>query len=647
MKTLRYPATPLITVDPYFSIWSMGDNLYEDVTRHWTGARNPMSAGVYIDGKYYSLMGEQWHNSDRRTMAYRYTAAHIEQKSCKVTPTSTYYVFENEVLRANLIFTSPLVISRLDILSRPVSYIEYSFEVIDGKEHDVEFYFDISAECSVDSYCSSVICKKSKNSVYFGKADQVPLSKTDDSMCMDWGYIHLSEPDAILFEGRKKRDGEFNHIEFDKEHKTFEVYPYICVRKKEKSGVLTLGYDDVYSVEYFGKKLHGYYKKYFTDFDEMFKASIDEYREIKKLCDEFDTMVISDAKKVSNEYEEIVSLAYRQSIAAHKLVSDEKGNVLFFSKECHSNGCMGTLDCTYESSPIFFKYNPDLMFAMIRPIAQYAVSGKWPFDIIPHDVGKYPVANGQFYWAKDGVQNPDMQMPLEECGNMLLCAAAAVKYGAKDTSFIEEYKDLMRKTVDYLVENGFDPALQICTDDFTGKLAHSCNLSVKAIMGIAAYAWLYSDEHYMEIAKEYAKRWEKESFGSFGASRLAFDREDSWSLKYNIIWDKLLGFKIFSEEAFEREVNLYLEKMNKYGTPLDSREDYTIIVWLMWTTVMTDNKEYNIKVINAIYSFLDETADRVPITDWYCTSINRRMDFQNRSVVGGLFVNLLKEEEKE
>jgi len=646
MNTLRYCAVPLITVDPYFSIWSMGDKLYDDVTKHWTGARNPMSAGVFIDGEYYSLMGQPQHNSDRYAMAYR-LMKHVEQKSVKVTPTSTKYVFENEFVNVELLFTSPLVLDRIDIMTRPVAYIEYKIEVVDGIEHDIEFYFDISTECAVDSYYSSVKVEKTINSVYFGKCDQIPLSKNEDSMCMDWGYIHVSEPSATLIDGTTKRSREHKEIEYGKEYRTFEVYPYVTVKKKDRHGVITLGYDDVYSVEFLGKQIEPYYKKYFTGFDAMFEVAINEYDDIKRICMEFDERVMSEAKKVSERYEEIISLAYRQAVSAHKLVYDDDGNDMFFSKECHSNGCMATLDCTYESAPIFYKYNPDIIFAMLRPIAKYAVSGEWPFEFIPHDVGKYPNGNGQFYGATDGKQNKDMQMPLEECGNILICAAAAVYYGAKDLSFLTEYKSLMKKTVDYLVEKGFDPESQICTDDFTGKFAHSCNLSVKAILGIAAYGRLYDDEEYMNIAKAYAKKWEKESIGKHGSSRLAFDIEDSWSLKYNMVWDKLLKFNLFSSDIFENEVKTYEKHMNKYGVPLDPREEYTINIWVMWTTVMTNNEEYRTKAIGALYDFINETSDRVPMTDWHCTTINRRMDFQNRSVVGGLFINLLPESDRQ
>ena len=348
---------------------------------------------------------------------------------------------------------------------------------------------------------------------------------------------------------------------------------------------------------------------------------------------------MSDARKVSDKYEKIASLAYRQAVAAHKLVEDRDGNIIFLSKECHSNGCIGTLDVTYPSIPLFLKYNPELILGMLRPIIKFAGSDKWKFDYAPHDVGQYPLANGQVYGLEDGELSPESQMPVEECGNMLLCVAAAVKWGA-NPDFAKVNQPILKKWADYLREYGYNPENQLCTDDFAGHLAHNCNLSLKGILGIAAYGKLFSQPDYLKTAAEYAKRWEKDASNGT-ATKLAFDLDDSWSIKYNIVWDRLLDINIFDSKISENEIKLYMSKMQRYGVPLDNREDYAKFDWLFWSTVMTDDKEYRDAVIDAAYRYISETADRVPISDWYYVTNGRMVMFQNRTVLGGIFINLL------
>ena len=201
----------------------------------------------------------------------------------------------------------------------------------------------------------------------------------------------------------------------------------------------------------------------------------------------------------------------------------------------------------------------------------------------------------------------------------------------------------MKKWADFLVDNGYRPANQLCTDDFAGHLPLNCNLSLKAIAAIAAYGQLTGDASYTAVAKDMATRFATEAVNGT-ATRLTFDCEDSWSMKYNLVWDRLLGLRLFPEEFYKREQALYTEKCARYGVPLDSRESYTKIDWLAWTTVLCENKEYERLVYRAMLRMISETVDRVPVTDWYDTVSARQSGFQNRTVLGGIYIGLLAKE---
>ena len=347
-------------------------------------------------------------------------------------------------------------------------------------------------------------------------------------------------------------------------------------------------------------------------------------------------------KAVCPSYANLGALAYRQAIAAHKLVVAD-GKQMFLSKENFSNGCIATLDVTYPSIPLFLLLNPELVRGMLRPLFAYARKDEWIYPYAPHDCGTYPFCNGQVYSTKDGKLIEDYQMPVEECGNAILCVAAVVK-ADKNRSFADENKDLRKQWADYLMKYGYDPENQLCTDDFAGHLAHNCNLSLKAIVALGAYAQLFGEPEYAKAAKEMANRWTREAKKNENKGwRLTFDREDSWSMKYNIVWDRLLGLGLFDAKVSEEEIEVYTEKMNRYGVPLDSRDTYTKLDWMAWTTVMTDNPTYTKAVYDSIERMICESLDRVPMTDWYDTVSARHVSFQARSVLGGLYINLIKD----
>jgi len=124
--------------------------------------------------------------------------------------------------------------------------------------------------------------------------------------------------------------------------------------------------------------------------------------------------------------------------------------------------------------------------------------------------------------------------------------------------------------------------------------------------------------------------------------KLRFDKPGTWSQKYNLVWDKLLNMHIFPREVANKEIAYYLTEQNKYRLPLDNRENYTKTDWIMWTATLAADKATFEKFIEPVYMFMNETTDRVPMSDWVFTDTPNQRGFQVRLVVGGYFIKMLE-----
>jgi hypothetical protein len=561
-----------------------------------------------------------------------------KQTNVAVEATRTIYNFVCGGVNLNVTFMSPLLLKDVALTERPISYINYVAKSADGKKHLVRLNFTASSTLVVNTPDQPVSGTQESISglsiLKAGSVEQPVLKKKGDDLRIDWGYVYVAVPQAYKAQQLLKKSGTMIDLSTDLDFGSVAAAPI--------SKHIIVGYDDSDPIQYFQQNLKPLWKKNNNSkFSDQLVIAEAQFPDILKRCIAFDADLNAKTIKAGGiEYAALCKLAYRQSIAAHRIVRAPTGEILFMSKENFSNGSINTVDITYPSAPQYLIYNPELLKGMLNGIFYYSESGKWKKPFPAHDLGTYPLANGQTYGE---------DMPVEEAGNMLILTAAIVKADGNLT-YAKKHWQILTVWSDYLLTAGFDPEKQLCTDDFAGHLAHNTNLSVKAIVALGAYAQMAEklgmkdvSVKYRKAALEMAGKWiELADAGDHYA--LVFKDNTTWSQKYNLIWDKMLKLNLFPKKVYSKEVAYYLTKQNDFGLPLDSRKTYTKSDWIMWTATLTDNAADFQRFVKPVYRYASQTESRVPISDWHETTTGKMVGFQARSVVGGYFIKLLADQ---
>jgi hypothetical protein len=433
----RPPAVPLVAHDPYFSVWSMNDKLTDGPTRHWTGKPQPLTGLIRVDGKSYRYMG----NFPEETPA-------LEQTGLDVAATHTIYTFKGAGIALTVTFFTPAFPQDMDLLSRPVTYLSWKVASDDGKPHDVSLLLDASPLLAVNEGSEAATWGRlrtaSLDELHLGSRDQRVLNRSGDDLRIDWGYFRLCVPrasnaetalvpDAVgsfLKDGRLSANDDASLPAAPHDHAAHAavVFPLGNVSSTAAERHVLLSYTEGYAIELMERKLRPYWQRHNTPVAEMLEAAERQYAELERRGTAYDAELRSDLTSAGGkDYADLAILAYRQTLAAHKLVADWDGTPYLFAKENFSNGDIATVDVLYPSAPFFLFFNPRMLEAQMAPVMNYAASSRWHFPFAPHDLGRYPLANGQEYGG--GELTEEDQMPVEESGNLLILAGGVGRGG--------------------------------------------------------------------------------------------------------------------------------------------------------------------------------------------------------------------------
>ena len=671
----RPPAVPLIVFDPYMSIWSMADNLYDDFPKLWCGTIKALTGIIRVDGKSYRFMGPAPSNPVNDV---------IPQKSVRVQPTQTLYTFQNDKITFEVTFSTPTIPTDLDLLSQPVTYITFKVSSNDGQTHQVEVYYDQTAEIAVHSTDQVVAWSRpaSKNGgpkyvMSMGTTDQKVCVRNGDGVGIDWGYAYLTvdpvdESDDVrtvianstVVRNQFAQSGTIpSQDENTYPRPASDNWPVMAVMwsfkvspGQKQSRFLTFAYDDIYSIDYFGTKLPAYWKRDGKTASAMLADATQSYTQRLALLDEFDKNHLANLTAAADsKYATVASLIFRQAFGGCKLVWNQNTSTpWYFMKEISSDGNLHTADVIFPASPIFLYTNPYLLELMMVPLLAYAnneTNVQYNLPWAPHDLGEWPIAFR--------APNQQEQMPVEETGNMLQMITALTKLSAQqqqsyDSLIFPKYKNLIESWAVYLTSGDGvlpNPGDQLCTDDFLGPIPQNVNLALKGIVALGNYveACKIKGDYVCAVkydlyTKNYTAYWLQNANDSTDGvhAKRQYDLSNTWSLKYNLLYQYIVGTTTFPTSVIENELAFYIGKqLNTYGIPLDNKATFTKLDWEAWIAAMAPNPADRTEIFERIYKFANETPQRVPLTDWYDTVQGTQKGFQARTVLGGLYAWML------
>ncbi|MES1180387.1 MAG: DUF5127 domain-containing protein, partial [Verrucomicrobiota bacterium] len=175
-QSFRPPSVPLVTFDPYLSIWSPADHLTDHATQHWTKREQSLVSLIRVDGQAFRLMG----NDPAGVPA-------LPQTGLQVTPTRSIYEFANAKIHVTLTFMTPAL-----------SYLTWQVRSVDGQEHAVSIYDSTSSQLVVNQAGEKVQWFRETagglTALRIGTVDQPMVGSSGDDHRINWGYAYAAAP---------------------------------------------------------------------------------------------------------------------------------------------------------------------------------------------------------------------------------------------------------------------------------------------------------------------------------------------------------------------------------------------------------------------------------------------------------------------
>ena len=179
------------------------------------------------------------------------------------------------------------------MLSRPVSFIRFGVTAKDSAIHQVNILFAESAAVAGNTgnelMKASTYQTQNLNILKCGTDAQPVLQKKGDNIRIDWGYAYVAAP--IQKEITVKATSMQNIIKDYLSNGTLtspyadsnildknillatNISLFTGSASKNNHATIMLGYDDIYSIQYFNKNMQAWWKKNYKNMDDLLEKS--------------------------------------------------------------------------------------------------------------------------------------------------------------------------------------------------------------------------------------------------------------------------------------------------------------------------------------------------------------------------------------
>lgn len=661
----RLPAYPLMPMEPLLSVWSASNAPSDADSVMWTGADKPINGHINVDGVTKRFMGEKGADD---------VIKHIDTE---LSLSSTKFTFSDGKVKLYVTFTTPGLSGELFDAARPITYIDIKIESADDKPHKVAVVIDfgeklIYAGAIKRLVRASVLPFGDGRIGYMGRQFQRTLTIAGDDKETDWGWFYLAGGGDIIVssEAAKKRYIKKDNIDEEKNYRKILVSAKSGDIEKDKplEYFLVAAYDDIYSAIYFGDYKKAYWTKQYYNIVNVIKECVKNHdAEIEKIK-AFDKKLEKAAMPYGKDYYLVLIAAYRQTLASGKIIN-VGGEPVYIQKDCGNGGLVNSVFAGYYSAPLFLFFKPELLKGLLIPLFDYARMKSWKFPFSPEDAGLYPYVTGQVTGANPvyvikrnhiirrtyyiylqskvkNLYNADKMSPADATASTLILSAAYLNKTG-DTSFISENADLLSQYAEYIDALGIK-----LPEELSKEGALDVNLAMKCVIALGAYGKMLETLKpgdgvaYLKTAADLANKLERIS-GNGEHTAKTIDDRNSWSLKYNLIWDRILGLNLFSHGLYEKEIALYRKNLHKFGVPADSYGSAARVSASMFAAALDDSGKFTAEISAAIAKALVSAKTNLVFPDRYdvITGVEDGANKQNPAV-GAAFIKLLADVSK-